>query len=230
MPDKVVCTGNTKFERRPDPAAKIQAADFQKKLGFPGQPVFLAASTHPGEEEIIVAAYKELRGTYPALQLWLAPRHPERAATVNQLLHQAGLPSQYWHKIKSQEQERRHPVLIIDTVGDLFALYSLADLIFVGVSLIPHGGQNILEPASWGKVPLYGPHLKNFSAAKQLLAKVKAGIEVNDLDTLIHNGRYCLSHPDEMQQRGQRGLAALARHQGAARRQAELLLGLLQQH
>ena len=120
-------------------------------------------------------------------------------------------------------------MLIIDTVGDLFALYSLADLIFVGGSLIPHGGQNILEPASWGKVPLYGPHLKNFRAAKQLLAKAEAGIEVSDLDNLVQAGRYHLAHPEEMQQRGQRGLAALESHQGAAKRQAELLLGLLQQ-
>ena len=113
-------------------------------------------------------------------------------------------------------------------MGDLFALYSLADLIFVGGSLVPHGGQNILEPASWGKVPLYGPHLKNFNAARQLLSKAEAGIEVSDLDALVQAGQYCLAHPDEMQLRGQRGLAALESHQGAARRQAELLLGLLE--
>ncbi len=128
-----------------------------------GEPVFLAASTHPGEEEIVIAAYKELRRPCPALQLLLAPRHPERAAAVGHLLSQAGLPWQYWHTIKTGAELRREAAVIIDTVGDLFALYSLADLIFVGGSLIPHGGQNILEPAAWGKVPLYGPHLIIFA-------------------------------------------------------------------
>ena len=213
----------------PDPAAKIQAGDFRKKLDVCGQPVFLAASTHPGEEEIVIAAYKKLRATYPALQLWLAPRHPERAAAVGQLLSQAGLACQLWQIIKAGESEYRHGVLLIDTVGDLFALYSLADLIFVGGSLIPHGGQNILEPASWGKVPLYGPHLKNFQRCQTVTgSKLRLALKSLISHTLVQAGQYCLSHPDEMQLRGQRGLAALESHQGAARRQAELLLGLLQ--
>jgi 3-deoxy-D-manno-octulosonic-acid transferase len=226
-PEKVVCTGNTKFERRPNPAAQTQADDFREKLRLSGQTVFLAASTHSGEEEIVLAAYQELRRPYPALQLWLAPRHPERAAAVGQLLNKAGLPFQYWHKIKNGAAERREAAVIVDTVGDLFALYSLADLIFVGGSLVPHGGQNILEPAAWGKVPLYGPHLHNFRAAEQLLAGVEAGIQITDVDSLIQAGQYCLDHPGKMQRRGQRGLAALEIHQGAAKRQAELLLKLI---
>jgi 3-deoxy-D-manno-octulosonic-acid transferase len=220
-------TGNTKFERRPNPAAQAQADVWREKLHPEGQPVFLAASTHPGEEEVIIAGYKELRGSSPALHLWLAPRHPERAAAVGQLLTQAGLQWQSWQKIKAGEAERSAAVVLIDTVGDLFALYSLADLIFVGGSLIPHGGQNILEPAAWGKVPLYGPHLSNFRAAKQLLEEVAAGIQVADAASLVQAGRYCLEHPEEMQRRGQRGQTALQTHQGAARRQGELLLNLL---
>ncbi len=149
---------------------------------------------------------------------------------MGQLLSQAELPWQYWHTLKTGEAERQAAVLIIDTVGDLFALYSLADLIFVGGSLIPHGGQNILEPAAWGKVPLYGPHLDNFRAARQLLAEVDAGIQISDAASLVQAGKYCLDHPEEMQQRGQRGREALGTHQGAAQRQAELLLGLLQQN
>jgi 3-deoxy-D-manno-octulosonic-acid transferase len=226
-PEKVVCTGNTKFERRPNPAAQAQAQGFRERLRMQAGPVFLAASTHPGEEEIVLAAYQALRRPYPALQLLLAPRHPERAVAVSQLLSQAGLPCQYWHTLKTGEQERREAVVIIDTVGDLFALYSLADLIFVGGSMIPHGGQNILEPAAWGKVPLYGPYLNNFRAARQLLAEVDAGIQISDAASLIQAASYCLDHPEELHRRGQRGLKALGTHQGAAKRQAELLSGLL---
>ena len=226
-PEKVVCTGNTKFERRPNPAAQAQAQGFREKLRLQAGPVFLAASTHPGEEEIVLSAYQALRLPYPALQLLLAPRHPERAVAVGQLLNQAGLPCQYWHTLKTGAQERRESVVIIDTVGDLFALYSLADLIFVGGSLIPHGGQNILEPTAWGKVPLYGPHLNNFRAARQLLAEVDAGIQISDAASLIQAASYCLDHPEELQRRGQRGLKALGTHQGAAKRQAEILSRLL---
>jgi 3-deoxy-D-manno-octulosonic-acid transferase len=226
-PAKVVVTGNTKFERQPNPAAQAQADAFREQLRLGGQPVFLAASTHPGEEAEIIAAYQELRRPFPALQLWLAPRHPERAAPVGQFLTQVGLSWQSWQKIQTGQEQRREAVVIIDTVGDLFALYSLADLIFVGGSLIPHGGQNILEPAAWGKVPLYGPHLNNFRAARKLLDNVEAGIRITDAASLAQAGRYCLEHPEEMQRRGQRGREALQIHQGAARRQAELLLGLL---
>jgi 3-deoxy-D-manno-octulosonic-acid transferase len=226
--DKVVCTGSTKFERRPNPAAKALAADFRQKLDHRGKPVFLAASTHPGEEESVIGAYKALLATFPALQLWLAPRHPERAAAVGQLIHNAGLTYQLWQPIKSGESRYRHEVLLIDTVGDLFSLYSLADLIFVGGSLIAHGGQNILEPAAWGKVPLYGPFLDNFRAARELLSKAEAGWQISDVASLVKAGEYCLTHPEEMQDRGQRGLKALESHQGAARRQAAILFGLIQ--
>jgi len=226
-PAKVVVTGNTKFERRPNPAAQAQADAFREQLRCNNQPVFLAASTHPGEEEVVMAAYQELRRPSPALQLWVAPRHPERAASVGQLLTQAGLSWQSWQKIQAGQEERREAVLIIDTVGDLFALYSLAALIFVGGSLIPHGGQNILEPAAWGKVPLYGPHLNNFRAARQLLEDVAAGIQITDAASLTQAGQYWLEHPEEMQRRGQQGREALQTHQGAAKRQAEVLLGLL---
>ncbi len=226
-PAKVVVTGNTKFERRPNPAALAQADDFRGTLRLSGQPVFLAASTHPGEEEVVITSYKQLCRSSPTLSLWLAPRHPERAAPVGQLLNQAGLTWQSWQEIKAGQEKRRQTVVLIDTVGDLFALYSLADLIFVGGSLIPHGGQNILEPAAWGKVPLYGPHLNNFRAARQLLEGVEAGTQVTDAHSLAQAGKYCLDHPQEMALRGQRGREALQVHQGAARRQAELLLELL---
>ncbi|MBM4287953.1 MAG: 3-deoxy-D-manno-octulosonic acid transferase [Deltaproteobacteria bacterium] len=225
-PAKVAVTGNTKFERRSNPAAQAQAADFRERLAFQGAPVMLAASTHPGEEEIVLTAYQALRRPYPALHLLLAPRHPERAPAVAHLLHEAGIPCQFWRALKNGEG-RREAAVIIDTVGDLFALYSLADVIFVGGSLIPHGGQNILEPAAWGKVPLYGPHLANFRAARQLLEEAAAGIEVTDVPSLIRAGRYCLEQPEEIYRRGQAGLAALNTHQGAAARQAKLLLGLL---
>lgn len=226
-PARLVCTGNTKFDRWPTAADLAQLQLYRQRLQILNEPVFLAASTHPGEEEIIVQAYQELRRACPALLLLLAPRHPERAGSVGRLLDAAGLDWQSWQQLKSGRGQRQSPVVIIDTIGDLFTLYGLADVVLVGGSLVPHGGQNILEPAVWGKVPLYGPHLDNFRAAQSLLEKVAAGFPITDGPSLVLAGRYCLEHPDDLQGRGVQGRQALEAHRGAAQRQADLLLTLL---
>lgn len=227
MPEKIVVTGSTKFDRMATAAASTEISGLQQRLRCQGEPLFLAASTHAGEEEAVIRAYQALRVPYPSLVLILVPRHPERAPAVGQLLSQAGLPFHFWQPVKYGQEPRQRPVVLVDTVGDLFTLYALADLVFVGGTLVPHGGQNILEPAAWGKIPLYGPHLENFRPAKVLLEEVNAGQLVTDADSLIETGRHLLAHPEERSARGRRGRAALQRHQGAARRQAQLLRKLL---
>jgi 3-deoxy-D-manno-octulosonic-acid transferase len=152
--------------------------------GQAGGPVWLAASTHPGEEELVVNAYQKLLGPYPSLSLVLAPRHPQRAPALAGLFTRRGFPCQLWTALKAGRETRTHSVVIIDTIGDLFTLYGLAEVTFVGGSLVPHGGQNILEPAAWGRVPIYGPHIENFLWAKHILEEADAGIMVNDAHAL----------------------------------------------
>ncbi len=197
-------------------------------LRLQGEPVLLAASTHPGEEELVLAAYETLRVPYPALLLILAPRHPERAAAVGELLRGRGLGFQGWQALKNGAAVRQEPVVLVDTVGDLFALYAAADVAFVGGSLVPHGGQNILEPAVWGLAPVYGPHLENFRWAEEMLREAGAGLEVQDAASLAAAVRHLLDNPEERRRRGSAALAALTPHRGAARRQAELVAGLVQ--
>ncbi|MGQ9921388.1 MAG: 3-deoxy-D-manno-octulosonic acid transferase [Desulfobacca sp.] len=225
-PHRLILTGNTKFDRWPDAATLAQVEVFRRCLQLRGEPIFLTASTHPGEEEVLLQAYLKLRQTSPTLLWLLAPRHPERAGALGKLLEAAGLPWQLWHELK-EGRPRQTSVVVIDTVGDLFALYGLADLIFVGGSLVPHGGQNILEPAVWGKVPLYGPHLDNFRAAQSLLEAVQAGWPITDAPSLVAAVRHCLDHPQDLERRGAAGQAALQPHRGAAQRQADLLAALL---
>jgi 3-deoxy-D-manno-octulosonic-acid transferase len=189
-------------------------------------PVWLAASTHPGEDEVVVEAYQELLAPYPALELILAPRHPERAPALMRLLAHRGLACQLWSRLKSRAEPRRHPVVIIDTIGDLATLYGLADAAFVGGSLIPHGGQNILEPAAWGRAPIYGPHLENFLWAREILEEAGVGIMVRDAASLAAAVRRLLDHPEQRQEMGRKAQMALIPHQGAARRQAELIAAL----
>jgi 3-deoxy-D-manno-octulosonic-acid transferase len=250
--EKLNMTGNLKIDRllaqRSGPAPLPSSAASQVAAGMPGppeapfqaappglaealnletRPVFLAASTHPGEEDAVLAAYQELLAPYPSLILLLAPRHPERAGEISRLLEQRGLAHQLWHRLKAGEEKRNRPVVLIDTIGDLMGLYSLADVAFVGGSLIPHGGQNILEPAAWGVAPVYGPHVSNFLWAKDILDAAGAGLMVSDAASLAPELRDLLDHPQRRREMGSRALAALLPHQGAAARQADLILDML---
>jgi 3-deoxy-D-manno-octulosonic-acid transferase len=228
---KLHLTGNLKIDRLLQAKEPEKAAEFRHILQLSGEPanttpVFLAASTHPGEEDVVLESYQALRSSYPALLLLLAPRHPERSLELGRLLKQFQLPFHYWSRLKSGQETRVHPVVVIDTIGDLFSLYGLADAAFVGGSLVPHGGQNILEPAAWGLAPIYGPHLENFRWALAILEDAQAGTMIRDVPSLTATLRRVLEHPEEARAQGQRAKDALLPHQGAARRQAELIVKL----
>ncbi len=122
-------------------------------------------------------------------------------------------------------------MVLIDTIGDLFSLYGSADVAFVGGSLVPHGGQNILEAAAWGRAPLYGPNLSNFLWALDILEADDsgAGIRVADAASLAAAVDRLLRNPELRRDLGARAQATLIPHQGAARRQAELIAGLWRQ-
>lgn len=234
-PSRLHLTGNLKYDRL---LQGRDASRLQKFRGFlqgtetePGQaggPVWLAASTHPGEEELVADAFQELLAPYPALRLVLAPRHPQRAPDLARLLARRGLSCRFWTALKSGRATGTSNVVIIDTIGDLFTLYGVADVAFVGGSLVPHGGQNILEPAAWGRAPIYGPNLENFLWAQGILEAAGAGIMVHDAASLARAVRQLLDHPREREALGRRAQAALIPHQGAARRQAKLLAALAQ--
>ena len=234
-PSRLHLTGNLKYDRLLQGRDETRLRDFRgflqgNKLS-PGQtrgPVWLAASTHPGEEELVADAFQELLGPYPALRLVLAPRHPQRAPDLMRLFTRRGLPCQLWTALKAGRETGTPSVVIIDTIGDLFTLYGAADVTFVGGSLVPHGGQNILEPAAWSRAPIYGPYLHNFRWAQAILEEVGAGIVVRDAAALAQAVRQLLDHPLKREELGRRAQAALIPHQGASRRQAELIAGLAQ--
>ncbi len=228
-PSRLHLTGNLKYDRLLQGKDESRLREFRGLLAAdPSRPVLLAASTHPGEEEAVLDAYQELLAPYPALELIVAPRHPERAPDLERLLSRCGLPYHRWTRLKSGRETRRYPVVIIDTIGDLFTLYGASDVAFIGGSLVPHGGQNLLEAAAWGRVPLYGPHLNNFLWAQAILEEVGAGIMVTDAASLARAVRQLLDHPEIRDDLGRRAQAALIPHQGASRRQAELIAALVE--
>lgn len=192
-----------------------------------GAPIFLAASTHAGEEEVVLEAYGRLRAPYPALRLILAPRHPERAAAVEALAGARGWASVRLSRLKAGEGLQGEPVILVDTIGDLFDLYSVATAAFVGGSLIPHGGQNLLEAAVWGLAPISGPHLANFRWAEEMLTAAGALTIVRNAEALAAAARARLADPGATREAGERARRSLLAHQGAAGRQAALVASLL---
>lgn len=246
-PAKLCLTGNLKvdallarrevFQAPPCPSgcppesgnplvAGAKPGALRELLGLSDSPVLLAASTHPGEEEVVLAAYHTLRVPYPSLVLVLAPRHPERVPKLAELCAQQGLGFQLWLALKAGIELRRQPVVLVDTVGDLFELYGAADVAFVGGSLVPRGGQNILEPATWGLPPIHGPHLENFRWAEEILRDAGVSLVVRDGASLAQMVGHLLEHPEERRRLGDAARRALMKHRGAAARQAELIVAL----
>jgi 3-deoxy-D-manno-octulosonic-acid transferase len=124
--------------------------------------------------------------------------------------------------------KRDKPVIVIDTIGDLFKVYSVGTIVFCGGSLVPLGGQNVLEAAAWGKVVFYGPSMEDFLDARELLERVGAGIEIKDADDLAETGIKLLKDPERLRSLGEAGRETVMANRGAARRNAELIEELLE--
>lgn len=166
--DKVRVLGSFKF----DTAPSLNIPEWTKLFSHP---VVIAGSTHRGEEDLIVSSYIELKKDFPDLTLIIAPRHPERFKEVEELVKKKGL--EYVKRSGIEEQEtrdkgqRKGVVVILDAVGELALVYGVSDVAVIGGSFIEHGGQNLLEPAFWGKPIICGPHMENFPFAKEFYEK-----------------------------------------------------------
>jgi 3-deoxy-D-manno-octulosonic-acid transferase len=219
--ERVVVTGNLKHEPLPDPAG---AADlWHRLLGLSsGQPVWIAGSTHRGEDEAVLEAHRRALAERPGLVLVLAPRHPERVGEVMGLATRSGFAPVR----RSELPTRRHagtPVIVLDTVGELAQLYSIADVVFVGGSLMPLGGHNMLEPALRGKPVLFGPHTENFREAAAILIAGGGGQVVRDAVELTTELRRLLDDPALRARLGAAAREAAASRHGAARATLDLI-------
>lgn len=219
-PDRVVVTGNLKTDLRPQ-EAPAEAA-WRARLGLdPAARLWVAGSTHRGEEAVVLDVFRRVRATVPRLALLLALRHPERAGEVEQLVKERGLTSAR----RSRLPAGRAPgsVIILDTVGELAEVYGLAEVVFVGGSLVPVGGHNVLEPAMRGKPVLFGPHVTNFRESAELLQQSGGGLVVKDGPELERELSRLL---EDSELRGRMGEAAgttFAGRQGAVRETLELV-------
>lgn len=156
---RAMVSGNLKLDAPAPPADADKLAALQAAVGE--RPLIAAASTHPGEDEFVVAAHRELRDAHPGLLSVIAPRHPERGPQVEALARGAGFTTAL--RSRGELPNAETEIYIADTMGELGLLYRIAPLVFVGGSLIRHGGQNPIEPAKLGTAILHGPHVWNFA-------------------------------------------------------------------
>ena len=219
-PERVVVTGSLKTDAEPESAGNRELWEKLLRLAR-GERVWVAGSTHRGEEEIVAEVFGRLRPDYPDLVLVLAPRHPERVPEVERLLVDRGLPAVRRSQLPTAR--RGQPVIILDTVGELARLYRLAEVVFVGGSLVPTGGHNIFEPALRSKPVLFGPYTSNFRDSAELLLGAGAARRVADGAGLEADLRALLEKPDMARAMGEAGFQAVIRRQGGVRATLELV-------
>ena len=207
--EKVKNTGNVKF----DSAIAIGIPESEKEelrslLGLKDNDLFVAGSTHPNEEEILIRAYKKLRMSFSNIRLLLAPRHIERTEEIEGLIKRLGFvpirfsdldanPA-YWHLPDGSQGQAlsANNIIILDTIGSLRKVYSISKVVFVGGSLIKKGGQNMIEPAAFGKPVIFGPFIFNFQDITEIFLKKRGAVSVSGLEDLVEKLNLILSDKD----------------------------------
>ncbi|MGO9816819.1 MAG: 3-deoxy-D-manno-octulosonic acid transferase [Acidocella sp.] len=206
--------GNLKFFAAPLPVDDAALAALKAQI--PG-PAWLAASTHPGEEELVATAHATLLAEYPNLVTIIVPRHPERGAEVAALCGNAPRRSLGQAPVPGK-------IYVADTLGELGLFFRLAPFAFIGNSLVGFGGHNIIEPALLARPVLAGPHLENFTEAAQRLTEARALVQVNDAAALAEAARAWLATPEAAREAGQRAAACFAEAAHLPSRLAQLVL------
>ena len=193
----VACPGNLKFAADPLPADPDTLAAFNTSIA--GRPRWVAFSTHPGEEEIIAETHERLVGNFPELVTILIPRHPGRAADIRQMLDARNLTVSV--RSRSDTVDQTTSIVLADTIGELGLFFRSTDIAFVGGTLVPHGGQNPIEPARLGCAIVHGPHMENFLSVESELAAAGASVVAKSSEEIAREVGTLLSNSALRQRR-----------------------------
>jgi 3-deoxy-D-manno-octulosonic-acid transferase len=223
-PARTWVTGNIKFDVEPDPAIAERGALLRSQL-FGERPVWVAASTHDAEEQQILEAHRRLLLDYPDLLLVLIPRHPERFGIVHELVANADFPVVL--RTEAVSCDRSTKVFLVDTMGEVPLFYAACDLAFVGGSLVPVGGHNLLEPAAQGLPIVTGPHLFNAQDIADKFTHSDACRVVSDAAELAETVAALIENPDEAIVLGNNALGVLDKNRGSLNRLLVLVEPLL---
>jgi 3-deoxy-D-manno-octulosonic-acid transferase len=231
-PESVELAGNLKFDAQPPQLGELPRLLEKVLARATRQPVLVAASTMPGEERLVLQAWKNIRDRHPRALLILAPRHPARFEEVAQLLTEARSSFVRRTMLEAREdvlagQLASSEILLLDTIGELAGIFELADMVFMGGSLVPTGGHNLLEPAYWSKGIIFGPHMENFRDIAQLFLQAEAAVQVRDTDELAHVVLKLLEDGAARRRMGEKAKQVLERESGATARVLEDIRELL---
>ena len=239
---KVKVAGNVKFDNNLSlTISEQEKRDISSGLNLKeGERLFVCGSTHPGEEEIIISSYLKLKNRYKDLRLLIAPRHIERAAEVENIVKEHGLAPVRISQLKSStiydiqraaarisaaklasaaEKVRRHTtyeIFILDAIGQLKNFYSIADVVFIGGSLVKKGGQNMIEPAAFARPILFGPHTFNFRDIVSAFLREEAAIVVKDEGALEKTVSMLLEDPAWCRRLGHNAKQLVEANKGAS--------------
>ena len=223
-PERTSVVGNLKFDVAVDAALVARGRDLRAAC-WAARPVWVAGSTHAGEEELVLTAHVQLLRQEPGALLLLVPRHPERFQAVADLLSRRGV--RFERRSSGTSVPRDVPVLLVDTVGELAALYAAVDVAFVGGSLVPIGGHNLLEPAALGVPVITGPHQSNAREVGLILARENAVVQVTDAGQLAGQLEALFADPQRRLRLGASARQVVARNRGSLERLLALIESLL---
>jgi len=233
-PDHLIqVSGNIKFDYSPSQPVDSAQKEWRTKLFLSeSDTVILAGSTHRGEEALILKVFKELVQNFKELSLTLilAPRHPERFSQVNHLLQTSSFKDHYQPVsalLSLKKTKTASRLILVDTLGILSSLYSLADIVIMGGSFSPYGGHNILEAAAYGKPIVCGPHMENFQEILNLFDENRAILSLSSSENLEVKLNELLRNQKMKKTLGVNALSTLREHRGATSRTVEVIENLL---
>jgi 3-deoxy-D-manno-octulosonic-acid transferase len=224
---RVVVTGNTKFDQTYTSITLDEQQALRHEMGIDdADPVLLAGSTHMGEEEILFMALQKVRESFPTVKLVIAPRDIMRGEEIISLAVNYGFKGVLRTTLLTMASND-HDVVVLDTIGELGKIYSIGTIIYVGGSLVPRGGHNILEPAAHGKPILVGPHMFNFKDTYALFSRREACVTVYDATTLGGSFLEILNNEQLRLKMSQETLAIIKENRGASHKSVIYLKELL---
>ena len=221
-PARVRALGNLKFDALEPPRAPEGLARLLSSGECDSRPIWVAGSTVGGEEECVLRAFRQVRDAVPGARLILAPRHPERFDSVPPLVEAAGLLCERRSRLGIRPWEDGE-VLLLDSMGELAQVYPLASVVFVGGSLVPAGGHNVLEPAVAGKAVVVGPHMENFQEIADRFREAGALVQIASAAELAPAVLALLGDDSRRHAMGERARAVIEQNRGALQRTLEAL-------
>ena len=231
VPERVQVSGSLKYDTAQTDAAVPGASGLAERIGLGRDRLWVLGGTGPGEEAIGVDIFKRLteEAAFADVRLAIVPRKPERFDEAAAVIEKAGLDYVRYSTLKTGDRcaQGRPTVILGDTMGDLRMFYALASVVFVGRSLVPMGGSDMMESAALGKCTLFGPHTFNFRQTVEALLAGGGAIEVKDADTLLEAVRQCLSDEAYARRIAEAGRAVIRRNQGATQKTVEALVAIL---